>query len=95
MQHMRSGREIEYLLRAELEKASSLHEQAKREFWRVSADIPSDLPHPDGTQRIQNAARAQTAAMEALYQALRRFNAFLVDGSVPEDLKESLTERHS
>jgi hypothetical protein len=79
--------ETEEILRADLDRATQQHEAAKLEFWRVCADIPSALPHPDGTQRIQNAARAKAATMEAVVLALRRFNAFLVHGLVPDDLR--------
>jgi hypothetical protein len=87
---MLSRSEVTEILRAELEEATRQHEEAKRNFWRISADVPSGLPHPDGTRRIQNAARVQTGSMTALAMTLRRFNAFLIDGTVPEDLKDGV-----
>jgi hypothetical protein len=84
---MLSRSEITELLRVELEEATRRHEEAKRNFWRISADVPSGLPHPDGSRRIQNAARVQTGSMAALAATLRRFNAFLIDGTVPDDLR--------
>jgi hypothetical protein len=83
---MLSRSEVTEILRQELERATRQHEEAKRNFWRVSVDIPSGLPHPDGARRIQNAARLQTGTMAALAMTIRRFNAFLIDGTVPEDL---------
>lgn len=77
------------ILRLEVDRASEEYTQAKHNFWHVSADVPSGFPHPDGKQRIENAARAQTAAMIAYTRALKRFNAFLISGAVPEDLTKS------
>lgn len=73
-------------LRLEVDRASEEYTQAKHNFWHVSADIPSGFPHPDGKQRIENAARAQTAAMIAYTRALKRFNEFLINGTVPDDV---------
>jgi hypothetical protein len=85
---MLSRVEIEEILRAELERARSQRESAKEEFARVCNDIPSGLPHPDGTQRILNASREQTAAQEAFAAALQRFNAFILRGEIPDHLAE-------
>jgi hypothetical protein len=76
------------MLRAEVDLASSSYTRAKEEFWRISADVPTGLPHPDGRQRIENASRSQTAAMIAYTRALRRFNEFLLNGTVPEDVQK-------
>jgi hypothetical protein len=73
-------------LRAEVDHAREKYTRAKEQFWKIASDTPSGLPHPDGTQRVGNAARAQTAAMLNYTKALRRFNAFLLDGTVPEEL---------
>jgi len=83
---MPSHEQIEEILKADLEHAKSRYDSAKREFMRICNDIPSGLPHPDGTQRIQNARRDQTAAKEAFSAALRRFNAFILRGKIPIDL---------
>lgn len=69
-----------------MDRASEEYTQAKHNFWHISADIPSGFPHPDGKQRIENAARAQTAAMIAYTRALKRFNEFLINGAVPADV---------
>jgi hypothetical protein len=83
---MRSHAEIEEVLKAKLDLAKSRYEYAKGEFTRVSRDLPSGLPHPDGTQRIQNARREQTAAHEAFKAALRQFDAFILKGEIPDHL---------
>jgi hypothetical protein len=73
-------------LRAEVNRAHEEYIRAKHRFWKIAADTPSGLPSPDGTQRVGNAARTQTAAMVRYTKALRQFNAFLLDGTVPEEL---------
>jgi len=50
-------------------------------------DIPSHLPHPDGTQHLSNAARELSAARKEMMDAHNRLNDFLARGIVPEDLK--------
>ena len=83
---MRSWEEIEEILRAELERARSRCESARAEFTRVCNDIPSGIPHRDGTQRILNASLEQTVAQEAFAAALKRFNAFILREEIPDDL---------
>lgn len=75
------------ILRAEVDRASQEYAKAKQNFWHISADVPTGLPHPDGRQRIENASHAQTSAMIAYTRALRRFNEFLLNGTIPEDLR--------
>lgn len=76
------------ILRAEVERTRTQYTSAKQDFQRRSMDIPSGLPHPDGMQRIQNASRAESHAMEAYETALNRLNRFLISGTVPEDLEK-------
>jgi hypothetical protein len=78
--------EIEEFLRAEVERAKSRYEIAKAEFTRVCTDIPSGLPHPDGTQRLHNAARDQRVSRDAFQAALDRFNDFVLRGKIPDAL---------
>lgn len=80
--------EIFAALKTEVDQAREEYTRAKRDFWHISAEVPTGFPHPDGMQRIANASRAQTAAMVAYTRALRRFNEFLLNGTVPEDLKK-------
>ena len=76
-------------LRAEVNRTHEEYVRAKEQFWKIAADIPTGLPAPDGTQRVGNAARAQTVAMVSYTKALRQFNAFLSDGTVAEQLLNS------
>lgn len=73
-------------LRAEVDRTQARYVSAKEQFWKIAGDTPSGLPHPDGALRVENAARAQTVAMVNYTKALRQFNAFLLEGTVPEEL---------
>jgi hypothetical protein len=76
--------DIEERLRADLERARESYAAANAEFWKISADIPSGLPSPDSTQRIQIAARRQNLARKQLVEALHRMNEFLQTGAFPD-----------
>jgi hypothetical protein len=60
---------------------------ANAAFREVMKDIPSNLPHPDGTQRVLNVCRLLSAARREMTDADSRLNDFLVHGTVPEHLK--------
>ena len=83
---MKDRLEIEDILRENVQRATKEFEEAKRNFWQVSSEVPSGIPHPAGALRLQKTARAQTVAMQALAEALHRFNAFLLNGAIPDDL---------
>jgi len=57
------------------------------EFDEVIPDIPSGIPPSDGAPRIWNVSRAHLLARGDLMKAIRRINAFVVHGTIPEDLK--------
>jgi hypothetical protein len=50
-------------------------------------DIPSGLPQPDGSQRIQNAAHALAAARNEVMRAHSRLDEYLARGVVPGDFE--------
>jgi hypothetical protein len=60
---------------------------ANAAFREVMQDIPSNLPHPDGTQRVLNVCRLLSAARREMTDADSRLNDFLVHGTVPAHLK--------
>jgi len=62
---------------------------ASTKFNEVVRDIPSGLPHPDGTQRIHNVGRELIDAREKLAAAITRLNDFVSHEIVPEDLRDS------
>ena len=76
-------------LRDEFEAAKRRMNVASMKFNEVVRDIPSGLPHPDGTQRIQNAGHELIDAREKLAAAIARLNDFVSHDVVPEDLRDS------
>ncbi len=60
---------------------------ANAAFREVMKDIPSNLPHPDGTQRVLNVCRLLAAARREVTDADSRLNDFLMHGTVPAHLK--------
>jgi len=79
--------EVRAMLFEELIAASERARAATEYFTKVTANIPSGLPHPDGTQRIHNASRKLTVARDEMIKAHSRLNDYLNFGIVPEDLK--------
>ena len=73
----------------EVRQATDRVNAAAESFSAIIKDIPSDVPHPDGTLRITNASRELSTAREEMMRAHRRLNDFLSRGVVPEDLKVS------
>jgi hypothetical protein len=80
-------RRIRTILMEALTEATARSHAASQAFTAVMGDIPSALPHPDGTQRIHNVSRELSAAQNEVMQAHTRLNEFLSRGIVPEDLK--------
>jgi len=62
-------------------------QRATARFNATLNDIPSHLPHPDGGQRIRNAAIENAAALSKLRIALRRETDFILRGTVPKDIQ--------
>jgi hypothetical protein len=79
---MRSNREE--VLRANLERAKTQAQKASESFIDMIRGIPSGIPHPDGSLRVQQAANEQRRAMAALNQALHRLTEFLVERTIPD-----------
>jgi hypothetical protein len=79
---------IHEILRDEFEAAKRRMNSASRKFNEVVRDIPSGLPHPDGTQRIHNLSRELADAREKLAAAITRLNDFVSYEVVPEDLRD-------
>jgi hypothetical protein len=66
------------ILRSNVDRTREEYDRSKEGFWRDSTDLPTGLPQ-----------RARSAAAVAYANALRRFNQFLLDGAIPEDLADS------
>jgi len=74
-------------LQNELEAAQERRAAASEHFNEVMAEVPSGLPHPDGTHRIRLASREYSGALAEAVSAMTRLNEFLVSGTIPPDLK--------
>lgn len=74
------------LLQQELKAATERAATASAAFLDVTNQVPSGLPHPDGTQRIRNIAHELAFARTELMRAHSRMDAFLVSGIAPDDL---------
>ncbi len=74
-------------LRDELAKATAQAKIASDKFDAILQEVPSGLPHPDGTQRIHNASRQYSVARQDVMIAMQRLNNFVVHGVVPDDLE--------
>jgi hypothetical protein len=78
---------VHELLQEELKKATERAASASTAFLDVTSQVPSGLPHPDGTQRIRNMAHELAFARTELMRAHSRMDSFLVNGIAPDDLQ--------
>lgn len=78
--------EIRQRLWDQLDKARVEHLEASANFDLLVRAVPSRLPHPDGSLRIQQAARQANAALLQYMQALKQFTDFTLNGNIQEDL---------
>jgi hypothetical protein len=72
-------------LQRELQEATARAHQATDAFHAIMGDIPSSMPQPDGTQRINNVYRELSVARREMMRAHSRLTHFLLDESAPED----------
>ena len=73
------------LLQRELKEATARAHQATDAFNAVMGDIPSSVPLPDGTQRINNVYRELSIARREMMRAHSRLTHFIDNGAIPED----------
>ena len=74
-------------LQRELKEATARAHQATDAFHAIMGDIPSSVPQPDGTQRINNVYRELSLARREMMRAHSRLTHFLDTGAIPEDLE--------
>lgn len=84
---LETDRQIRAALQRQILTSTARAHAASQELIAIMSDIPSGLPHPDGSQRIQNAARALAAARTEVMKAHSRLNEFLAGGGVPGELE--------
>jgi hypothetical protein len=89
------------LLLARVEEAKRRHLGAKERFWEVAGKsrelprIPTGLPHPDGSELIRQAVRDETLALKAHIDAMMQLNRYLLDGTVPDEVRAQLNKSKS
>ena len=81
-----SAQEIRLVLIQDLVDATVREKAASDEFNTAIGQFPSGLPHPDGSQRIQNASHKLITARKEMARAHSRLNDFLDRGIIPADL---------
>jgi hypothetical protein len=86
-------RTTEEILAEELRIARLAFECAKATLTKLMRDIPSGLPNPDGIERLKGAGKNYRARLNAYAGALQRFNAFVLNKTVPEHLKDPESRR--
>jgi hypothetical protein len=74
-------------LRRDAETAKEKLAAATEKFDAMMRESPSALPHPDGVQRIHNAAKALSIARQEHVEAFVRLNAFVAEGIIPDNLR--------
>jgi hypothetical protein len=82
-----TDREIGAALQREILASTARAHAASEALMAIMGDIPSGLPHPDGSLRIKNAARELAAARKEVMQAHSQLDEFLSRGVVPGDRK--------
>ena len=83
-----NGSEAERILSARVHEARGRHDAASSVVRDITNDIPSGIPHPDGTFRIRQAFDEQRRARASLAKALEHLNDFLLYGIVPEEQRQ-------
>jgi hypothetical protein len=85
-------RQVNTILKHDVTEATKRAHAASDAFEAIVADVPSGVPHPDGTQRIHNASRKLSTARQEMMRAHQRLHDFLSRGIIPEDLKKTSAE---
>jgi hypothetical protein len=83
----RTDRQIRAALHREIVASTARAHGASEALIAIMREIPSGLPHPDGSQRIQSAARALAAARNEVMNAHARLNDFLARSGTSRDWK--------
>lgn len=77
------------ILREEVDRASNQYSAAKKWLSEISGSERNAIHSSDGMRLMDTAARDRNAAMVAYARALKRLNEFLINDTVPEDLRRS------
>src|SRR5687767_4626408 len=82
--------DVRQILWDQLTVAKERKDAAAKVFDETMGDVPSGLPHPDGTQRIVSASSEFRHALAEYSAACKKLSAFAVHGIIPEDLRGEL-----
>ena len=77
------------MLRAELAAARHRRDEAAERFDEMISEVPSGIPHPDGTERIRQVSAAYGRTQAEMAAAFGRLNDFLIHGKVPGHLNDN------
>jgi hypothetical protein len=84
--------EVYTFLVRQAEETKRAYEDAKQRFWEIAGkprEWPTtDIPYPDGSQLFRRVVAHEKFTMKAHVEAITRLNRFLLDGTVPDDLRE-------
>jgi hypothetical protein len=70
-------------------KARERRNRASTRFDEAVSGAASGIPYPDNTERLRNASKEYTLALEAVKDAPKKQNDFLIRGILPPDAKQS------
>ncbi len=82
---MQTRKRIEEILKEELEKSRVRYQESKKDFAEAARDAKG-VGNADGHFSARQAVVRESQARQAYVTALLRFNRFLLDGTVPDDL---------
>lgn len=86
---MQYREKVEASLLHELRRTQEIYERQRKQFTAVISEMPTGIPYLDSQTAITNARSVTSSALESYSRALRNFNDFVLNGVVPEDLKEA------
>jgi hypothetical protein len=77
------------VLNSDLRAAQQRRDEASAQFSEIMKNVPSGIPHPDGTDRIHQASQKYSQAQKEAMDALVRLNKFLAHGTIPKKTNEA------
>lgn len=83
---------IREILRQEVLRTTATLNAASESFHALVGDIPSGIPHPDGTDRIHQASHILSVARKEMIRAHSRLNDFLSRGIIPAELTRTSSD---
>ena len=83
----RADQQMEMILRRESLRTKNLWEEKKQKFKSIVDNIMPDAPLSDSVSQITMAAAEHNMALRAHTRALKEFDDFTIDGTIPSRLK--------